>query len=81
MRVMSRLNLTLDKDTLARLDARARRAGTERAALARTLLRDALDRQDRIERRKKLAADYTADREDARELLQDFEAGELDLLS
>ena len=79
LRVMARLNLTLDADTDARLGRSARRAGTPRAALARTLLVAALDRQDEAERRRKLALDYTAGREDARALLADLEAGQVEL--
>ena len=79
-RVVPRLNLTLDRDTAARLDAHASRAGVRRAAVARTLLREALDRREVAERRRKLAADYAAERGSARELLRDLERGELDLL-
>ena len=45
--------------------------------MARTLLREALDRREAAERRRKLAADYAAERG---ELLRDLERGELDLL-
>jgi hypothetical protein len=77
---MPRLNLTLDDDTFMRLSRHARQAGAQRATLARSLLREALERRDAMERRRKLAADYAADREDARELLYDLEPGELELL-
>ena len=43
-------------------------------------VRQALDRQEAFERKKKLAADYAADRDDARELLKDLEAGQTELL-
>jgi hypothetical protein len=77
---MARLNLTLDPDTSSRLDRHARRAGTRRASLARELLREALARREALERRRQLAADYTAGRADARKVLADFEAAQLDLL-
>jgi hypothetical protein len=77
---MPRLNLTLDDDTFMRLNRHARQAGAQRATLARSLLREALERRDAMERRRRLAADYAADREDARELLRDLEPGELELL-
>lgn len=80
LRVMSRLNLTLDEGTSSRLEAHARRLGARRATLAASLLKDALDRQEVLERRKKLAADYAADRDDARDLLQEIEAGQMDSL-
>jgi hypothetical protein len=76
---MARLNLTLDDDTLLRLDRHAREAGAQRASLARTLLREALERREALARRRKLAADYAADRDDIREALKDFEPGELEL--
>jgi hypothetical protein len=75
-----RLNLTLDRDTSSRIDRRARDAGTPRAAVARELIIAALDRQDAIERRRRLAADYAAGHEDARGLLADFEAGQVEPL-
>jgi predicted transcriptional regulator len=76
---MSRLNLTLDADTDSRLDRCARRLGRPRAALARSLLAAALDAQEAAERRRRLAADYAAGREDARGLLRDLEAGQVGL--
>jgi hypothetical protein len=78
---MARLNLTLDDDTFQRLGRHARRRGERRAALARTLLREALARQEQNERREKLARDYAADRGDAEELLGALEAGQLELLN
>jgi metal-responsive CopG/Arc/MetJ family transcriptional regulator len=77
---MPRLNLTLDEDTSMRLDRHARQAGAQRATLARRLIREALDRREAAQRRRKLAADYAADRADARELLADLERAELELL-
>jgi hypothetical protein len=63
-----------------RLEKRAAKAGSPRAALARELLREALDRRDAVERARRLAADYTAGRSDARKLLDDLEGGQLELL-
>ena len=77
---MARLNLTLDADTFARLNTHARKAGAQSATLARTLLQEALERREALERGRKLAADYAADRPDVRELLRDLEASELELL-
>lgn len=75
---MERLNLTLDADTSQRLARHAKRAGAPRAAFARGILRDALEAREALERRKKLAADYVAGRDDAQKLLKDFEAAQLE---
>ena len=80
IRVMARLNLTLDRDTLNRLDQYAQGAGRARSAFARELLVKALNRIDRHARLEKLARDYARDRDDAESLLSDFEAGQLELL-
>ena len=77
---MSRLNLTLDEDTFERLGRHAKKAGAQRATLARSLLREALERRESAERRRKLAADYAADQKDTRTLLRELETGELELL-
>ena len=66
LRVMGRLNLTLDRDTEERLDRRARSMKTPRATLAREMLRESLERQDSLERRRRLASDYASGRGDAR---------------
>ena len=66
MRVVDRLNLTLDESTSG--------------ALARELIREALARREALERERKLARDYAAGRSDARQLLQDLEAAQLELL-
>ena len=79
MCVMSRLNLTLDADTEAWLARHATREGTPRATLARSLLREALAHREALARRKKLAADYAAGRDDTRDLLADLEPGALEL--
>jgi metal-responsive CopG/Arc/MetJ family transcriptional regulator len=75
---MPRLNLTLDTDTFTRLDRHARRQGARRAGLARRILREALDAREALERRKKLAAAYTAGRTDARELMDQLEVAQLE---
>ncbi|MBK6692218.1 MAG: hypothetical protein IPG50_08430 [Myxococcales bacterium] len=75
---MARVNLTLDDDTKSWLDRHAK--PDRRAALARTLIREAIDRREALARRKKLAADYAAGRADSRGLLEDFEAGSLEVL-
>ena len=78
--VMARLNLTLDDDTSKRLEKHARETRERRATLARTLIQEGLDRREAARRRRKLARDYVAGRDDARELLRDLEASELELL-
>jgi len=80
VRVMTRLNLTLDKDTVRQLDRHTKRSGQPRAALARELLREALARREALERRQRLARDYAAGRGDARALLSDLESAQLELL-
>jgi hypothetical protein len=77
---MARLNLTLDRDTLQQLDRHTKRSGKPRAALAREILREGLARREAAERRTQLAADYAAGRGDARALLKDLEAGQLELM-
>lgn len=73
---MSRLNLTLPPDTSNRLARHAKRSGRPRASFARDLLVGALDQMDAAERRRKLAADYAAGRDEARELLADLEGAQ-----
>lgn len=77
---MARLNLTLDGDTLSRLDQYAQGEGRARSAIVRDLLIGALDRIERRARLEKLARDYAQGREDAESLLADFEVGQLELL-
>ena len=80
MRVVERLNLTLDESTSGALARHARREGKPRAALARELIREAIARREALERERKLASDYAAGRSEARQLLQDLEAAQLELL-
>ncbi len=75
---MERLNLTLDDDTSERLARHAKREGAPRAAYARGILREALEAREALERKKKLAADYTAGRADARQILKDLETPQLE---
>jgi hypothetical protein len=75
---MSRLNLTLDGDTLAWLQRHASKAKTGVASLARQLIEEAVEHRESLRRRRKLAADYAAGREDARALLADLEAPQLE---
>lgn len=71
MRVMSRINLTLPEDTMKALQRHAR--GRPIARVARELLEAGLSRKEKAERMRKLARDYAAGRDDALELLADFE--------
>ena len=75
---MSRLNLTLDDDTLSWLTRHAAREKVGVAAYARRLLREALEQREALARRRKLAADYAAGREDAAEVLRDLERPQLE---
>ncbi len=77
---MARLNLTLDADTFRELDRYTKQVGQPLARVAKELLREGLERRRAAERRRKLAADYVADRSDARALLNDLEVGQLGLL-
>ena len=78
--VMSRLNLTLDDDTATQLEGYAKKLGKPQARLARELLREGLSRRAAQERRRQLAEDYAADREDVEELLGELEGLQNDLL-
>lgn len=75
---MTRLNLTLDDDTSQRLARHARRQGVPRAAFARGILREVLKAREALACKKKLAADYVAGRADARRLLKELEARQLE---
>jgi predicted transcriptional regulator len=77
---MARVNLTLDPDVYDKLSRYAKASGAPRAAAARELLCEALEHREARARQAKLAADYTAGRSDAREVLHDLEALELELL-
>ena len=79
LRVVRRLNLTLDLETSKALERHARREKRPQAA-ARELLREAIREREARERQKQLARDYLEGREDAAALLSDLEAGQLKLL-
>jgi hypothetical protein len=77
---MNRLNLTLDHDTASALEQHSRRGKMPRAAVARELIREAIQHRDRRERLLRLASDYTAGRGDAAKLLDDMELAQLEIL-
>jgi len=77
---MARVNLTLDPDTYERLSRHAKACKAARASMARTLLREALERREDLERRRMLAEDYAAGRDDAREILAELQDPQLELL-
>jgi hypothetical protein len=72
--------MTLDQETLKRLEEHAQGSGKARSAIARDLVIRGLDRIDRQAKLEKLARDYTQDRDELQSLLSDFEAGQLELL-
>ncbi|MBK6849649.1 MAG: DNA topoisomerase IV subunit A [Proteobacteria bacterium] len=78
--VMARVNLTLDSVSYGKLSRYAKASGTPQATAARRLLCEALERREARARRARLAADYADGRSDAKELLDDLEAAELELL-
>jgi hypothetical protein len=78
LRVMIRLNLTLSDDTAKKLKKHSK--GRPRASVARELIDQALAAQELMERRRKLAHDYAAGRNDALELLKDFEPANLEAI-
>jgi hypothetical protein len=75
---MSRLNLTLDDDTLSWLARHAVREKLAVATFAKRLLREAVERRELLAQRRKLAADYAAGRADAKELLAELERPQLE---
>ena len=74
---MARVNLTLEPDTLERLERHAREVGKARTTLARELLIEGLDRVERRRRARKLAADYAAGADEARRLLGELEGAQV----
>jgi post-segregation antitoxin (ccd killing protein) len=80
MRVMARLNLTLDDDTLAALSREARQAGVGVATHARQVLAAAVARHQLLQRRRVWAEAYRADRGDAGKLAADLEPATFELL-
>jgi hypothetical protein len=77
---MARLNLTLDNDTFQDLKRHASRLSRPAAGLARELVQEGIRRREAAERRRRLARDYAAGRRDTRELLDDLETPQFDLL-
>lgn len=75
---MSRLNLTLPETTMKALNRYAQ--GRPTAQVARELLEEALAREAKAQALRKLARDYAAGRQDALELLADFEPLALEVL-
>jgi hypothetical protein len=80
VRVMGRLNLTLDEDTLAALSREARQAGVRVATHARQLLAEAVARHQLEQKRRVWAEAYRADRAGAGKLVADLEPATLELL-
>ncbi len=77
---MNRLNLTLDADTASALERHSRRGKMPRAAVARELIREAIQQREARERLQRLAKDYASGRADAADLLADMEVAQLELL-
>lgn len=77
---MARVNLTLDEETFRQLERHASQLHKPRARLVVEIVREGLARRESAARRRRLAADYAAGRADARSVLADFEAAQLDLL-
>jgi hypothetical protein len=80
MRVMARLNLTLDEEDSSALARHAKKEGKPQAALARELIQGGLRAIAAREKRARLARDYAAGRADASELLSEVEASELEIM-
>ncbi|HEY3446571.1 MAG TPA: hypothetical protein VGK67_09415 [Myxococcales bacterium] len=74
------MNLTLDRETFDKLSRHAKACKAPPSTVARTLLREALERREELARRKKLAEDYSSGRNDARELLAGLQVPQLELL-
>ena len=75
---MSRLNLTLDKETVDWIRRHASASKLRQATMARQLLVEAVTHREQVEQRKKLATDYAAGRIDAAEVLRELELRQLD---
>jgi hypothetical protein len=72
MRVMTRLNMTLDLDTERALVRYARKLNLPMATAARQVLSEGLAHRDQLERQAKLARDYAEGAADAVEVLEDL---------
>jgi len=77
---MNRLNLVLDDDTAQRLSRHAKKHGEPLAKAAKRLIQKGISDEERVERERKLAADYAAGRAEARDLLADLEGAQGELL-
>ena len=77
---MERLRLTIDAGTSGALARHARRAGKPRAALARELLQEAIERREALERQREVARDAAAGRDDAEVLLEDMEIAQREIM-
>ncbi|HEV3189899.1 MAG TPA: hypothetical protein VGY54_05345 [Polyangiaceae bacterium] len=77
---MNRVNLTLDDDLASALKRYSGRAKRPQAAVARELIREAIQQRDARERLQQLARDYAAGRDDAAALLSELEVSQLELL-
>jgi len=72
------MNLTLDQETSNWIRRHAAAGKLRQATMARQLLTEAVAHRQRVEERKKLAADYAAGRKDAASALRDLEGQQLD---
>lgn len=81
LRVMERLNLTLDDVLSTAIELHARREGKPRATVARDLIQEAIQRREQMETRRKLVRDYVAGRSDAAALALELEPLELEVLA
>jgi len=72
--------MTLDQDTLERIDRHAAATGSARAGAARALLLQALDAIEARARDEQLAADYRAGRDEIRDLLVVMEPAQTELI-
>lgn len=77
---MARINLTLDRNTYTLLDEHARKLHKPRARVVKEILLEGLAQREAMERRKRLARDYAAGRDDTREVLEAWEVGQLEML-
>lgn len=75
-----KLHVTLDQRAYETLERQAKQARKPCTRVAREILLEGLAQRDAAARRKKLVADYRAGRADARALLNDLEAPQLELL-
>ena len=77
---MSRLNLTLSDDTFSKLERVARLKKMRVASYTKQLIEEALEAHERLAWNRKLAADYAADRKDAKELLSQMELAQFEVV-